>query len=531
MLLKRITNEVSSWRSVRRGLASKNNIDLQVVFQQKVASSAISHDERQYRLLKLLTKVNTNVCDYTPEPRRQQLATSTPVLVDQTTSIDAKDAISTSSHKTADETITLVPEPPPRVKGVYIYGHVGVGKTMVMDIFFTHCPIEKKRRVHFHKFMLEIHQRIHNYKQQLLQQYGRDVNINLSSERDAIVQVAHDVADNTRLLCFDEFQVTDICDAMMLSKFFGVLWERGTVLVATSNRPPTDLYNDGLNRKYFLPFIERLTKECILYDMNTAIDYRLKNLALENAYYTPVNDNTTKRLWNDFLAASNADPTAETMVVEIPVMMGRTVAVTVAGSSSGNSSSSSSSSSTNSSNNRRSRVCWVDFKYLCEGDRGASDYQAVCQSFDEIYLSGIPRLSVIKHDRARRFITLIDEIYDAGIRLHWTAETEPSSLFREVTASEVKEKNLGTDHGWSTQSTRNVDMTYITTAGSPRPAISTSCVIGAVETTYRGHSADAAEDQLKLLEGELSSVQELKFAFRRAASRMTEMSGTEYANR
>ena len=165
-------------------------------------------------------------------------------------------------------------QPPPRLKGMYIYGHVGVGKTMAMDVFYDHCPLAAKRRVHFHKFMLEIHQRIHAYKQRLLQQYGREVHINLSSERDAIAAVAHDIADECRLLCFDEFQVTDICDAMMLAKFFGVLWERGTVLVATSNRPPTDLYKDGLNRSYFLPFIDRLQDECVVWDMGTSEDYR-----------------------------------------------------------------------------------------------------------------------------------------------------------------------------------------------------------------------------------------------------------------
>ena len=246
--------------------------DLRAVYKARVDAGHLRHDERQFRLIKVLNKLSTYVCEYTPPPSSRP---PLPVVGAPTTPVPESPPVAAEPSSQPPETPPPPPPPPPpRLKGMYIYGQVGVGKTMAMDVFYTHCPLASKRRVHFHKFMLEIHQRIHAYKQRLLLQYGREVHINLSSERDAIAAVAHDVADECRLLCFDEFQVTDICDAMMLAKFFGVLWERGTVLVATSNRPPTDLYKDGLNRSYFLPFIDRLQEECVVWDMGTGEDYR-----------------------------------------------------------------------------------------------------------------------------------------------------------------------------------------------------------------------------------------------------------------
>lgn len=513
---------------IKRSLSNAvNKVDLRVIYAAQIESGKLRHDDRQARLVKLLNKLNTYIFDYEPPSR----AASLPVRPTPSTAVAPVPSSSTKPvaggstlAQEGDHDESIAPAPPRRLKGIYIYGHVGVGKSMVMDLFYNHCPILEKRRVHFHKFMLEIHQRIHWYKKKLLAEHGRDVHINLSSERDAIAAVAHDVADECRLLCFDEFQVTDICDAMILTKFFGVLWERGTVLVATSNRPPEDLYKDGLNRRYFLPFIDRLADECMVWDMEASHDYRQQNVALDCAYYTPVDEATTKLLWDDFVLSGEGQP----VVVDIPVMMGRTVAVTVCGNSRTGLGTVSGSSGGFSSDSTRHRACWVGFKYLCEGDRFASDYKAICEHFDEVFLCGVPKLSVLHHDKARRFITLIDEIYDAGVRLHFTAEGAPDELFREVSSVETgKKKHLGTDHGW-TDGVHVVDSTgvYVPPMRT-RPAIATSCVIGAVNETYRS-GVDAAEDQLKLLEGELSSVQELRFAFKRAASRLVEMTGQEY---
>lgn len=188
-------------------------------------------------------------------------------------------------------------------------------------------------------------------------------------------------------------------------------------------------------------------------------------------------------------------------------MMGRTVKVTV--------------------NQKSSGACYVDFKYLCETDRGASDYHAICKHFDTVFLHGIPQLSVLEHDRARRFITLIDEVYDAGIHLVWSAEMEPNMMFRELTPVEIivekKEgKAFGTDHGWGKDSNKVEKKS----GNSWLDQNSKNDTYAAVSHIYQG--VDASNDELKLLEGELSSVQELKFAFKRAASRLTEMAGSEY---
>jgi len=319
------------------------------------------------------------------------------------------------------------------LRGLYLYGSVGTGKTFLMDLFFENVNISSKRRVHFHKFMLEIHQRIHRFKQDILQQHGRDVNINTSSERDAIVQVARQIAAEAQLLCFDEFQVTDICDAMILSKFFGELWARGTVLVATSNRPPSDLYKDGLNRSYFLPFIRRLEELCVVKHIASTRDYRQDAVQHEDTYFMPLGAAATDKLIAAFWGDIERRGSKPSQGIRVPVMMNRVFTVPVG--------------------DLKTRICYVDFARLCEEDRGAADYQALCRAFDTIYLDGVPALNILKHDNARRFITFVDEVYDANVRLRWTAACTPHELFRELTTVEVQGKGkvsgaFGTDHAW-----------------------------------------------------------------------------------
>lgn len=224
---------------------------------------------------------------------------------------------------------------------------------MLMDIFYNSCSIKKKRRVHFHKFMLEIHKRIHDFKQDLLRRHGRDVHLNLSSERDAIVQVARKISEEAKLLCFDEFQVTDICDAMILKKFMSELWDCGTVLIATSNRPPSDLYKDGINRMYFMPFIRRLEEECVVCDIQSLKDYRLDaKMNPTPAFYTPLSSESTAQLLEQYLLDGGQYPM---QAFSIPVMMGRKFLVD--------------------GGSLKKRVCWIEFKRLCEDDVGAADYQ------------------------------------------------------------------------------------------------------------------------------------------------------------
>lgn len=298
---------------------------------------------------------------------------------------------------------------------------------MLMDMFYSTINIEKKRRVHFHKFMLEVHQHIHQYKQYLLQTYGRDTNINLSSDRDPIKYAAEMIRKDSYLLCFDEFQVTDIADAIIMTKLFNNLWSNGTVLMATSNRPPKDLYLGGLNRSYFLPFIDELNHRCIIRHLDSDVDYRSQKDPLPNTYFTPLGAASTSKLRHLF----ETDPRysdRESTVIEIPVLMGRKLQV-----------------------ESRGDTCWVTFQHLCCNNLGASDYSALAKHMNVIYLDGIPCLSVLEHDVARRFITLIDEIYDAGKRLIWTSEKSPNQLFQYLTPNRLTSVslNLGTDHSWS----------------------------------------------------------------------------------
>jgi predicted ATPase len=239
----------------------------------------------------------------------------------------------------------------------------------MMDMFFQTSQEPKKKRVHFHKFMLDVHKLIHEYKQGLLRDYGRQRNINLSPERDPVIHAARKINEEAKLLCFDEFQVTDIADALIMTKLFNELWMRGTILLATSNRPPSDLYLGGINREYFLPFIEEVQRRCIVRNLQSQVDYRqVMSTLAEDAYYTPLCPASTEKLTTQFRKQSGG----EGKVVSVPVMMGRELSVLA-----------------------RGRICFVTFSEICEGNKGAADYSALAQHMDVIYMDGIPQLSVL----------------------------------------------------------------------------------------------------------------------------------------
>ena len=477
-------------------------------YKALVSQGKLMFDEKQWGVLKYLNRLNEHLSE------SKKSTDDVDVIVYPGISSDASQA-----------------------RGVYIYGEVGTGKSFLMDLFFAHCKLgaSEKRRVHFHAFMLEVHQRVFLYKQDLLRKHGRDVNINLSSERDAIANVAHAISQEARLLCFDEFQVTDVADAMIIAKLFSVLWKNGTVLVATSNRPPEDLYKDGLNRSYFLPFIHDLQRLTIVRDMGSSVDYRQSNAPLANSFFTPANDQTKDKLWLEFLRWGGGDR-GVTDNAQVPVMMGRKLTVQHARPSVG--------------------ACFVSFASLCEADLGASDYRALASNYKAVFLHGVPQLSVLEHDKARRFITLVDCLYDAGRILVWSADEPPASLFKFLSPDDKENlKPLGTDHRWSGAAgdvggwryTTAVDHSKfgakISMSATPRvvPRVDT----GVTSTRHRagtvraaggagagaGVGVDAAQEELKLLEGELSSVQELAFAFRRAASRLVEMAGGAWRGR
>jgi cell division protein ZapE len=283
----------------------------------------------------------------------------------------------------------LISRPDAAPQGLYLYGAVGRGKSMLMDLFFAATPMAKKRRVHFHAFMLEVHDRI--FRQ------GKLV------EGDSIAPVAKAIAAETTLLCFDEFQVTDIADAMILGRLFKKLFERGVVVVATSNRPPDDLYLDGLQRERFLPFIELLNEKLDVLELVGGRDYRRARLAGHPVYHCPLDDAARDALEEAFASLTDGAP-GEALTLTVK---GRVLTVPRAAKN----------------------VAWFTFAALCEQPLGAVDYLALAEHFHTFILEGIPALGPERRNEAARFNTLIDTLYEAHANLVASAEVPPEKLY------------------------------------------------------------------------------------------------------
>ncbi len=282
-----------------------------------------------------------------------------------------------------------------KADGLYIHGAVGRGKSMLMDLLFEQAPVARKRRSHFNDFMADAHERI--------AQQRRDFSEGRSKEADPIGPVGRALAAEAELLCFDEFTVTDIADAMILGRLFAVLFERGTVLVATSNVDPDDLYRDGLNRSLFLPFIDLLKRHCDVFRLEARTDFRLEKLARGQAYLTPIGPNTHAAMLSIWEAA-NEGVRAEPVVLKLK---GRTLAPLRSGG----------------------RNAWFSFDQLCREPRGATDFLAIANRFDVVFLEGVPVMTASMRNEAKRFILLIDTLYDASVRLIVSAEKPAEQLY------------------------------------------------------------------------------------------------------
>jgi cell division protein ZapE len=284
--------------------------------------------------------------------------------------------------------------PPP--KGLYIWGSVGRGKTMLMDLFFEAVEVEDKRRVHFHAFMADAHRRIFDWRQ--LKKASK------VKGDDPIPPIADDLANDAGLLCFDEFAVTDIADAMILGRLFQALWARKVVVVATSNVDPVDLYKDGLNRALFLPFISMIRANMEVVKLDARTDFRLEKLGGLPVYLTPADDASHAALTRTFKALTGVEKGTP---IRLP-LLGREILVPQAAA----------------------HVARFDYADLCKQPLGAADFLAIAESFHTLVIDNIPVLRSEDRNEAKRFITLIDALYDQRVKLLASAAAEPQELYR-----------------------------------------------------------------------------------------------------
>ena len=278
-------------------------------------------------------------------------------------------------------------KPPKAVRGLYIWGGVGRGKTFLMDLFFETLAIETKKRIHFHRMMKDVHERL----------------AALGEQEDPLDQVAADIAGNTRVLCFDEFYVSDIADAMILARLLRGLFERGVTLVATSNTPPAELYKDGLQRSRFLPAIDLIRSHTHVVEMDGDTDFRLRLLQQAGTYLTPDNQDAQSRL-DHLFDASASSQIADASQLDIN---GRDIRT------------------------RRSAkgIVWFDFEEICDGPRSQADYIEIARWYPEVIVSGVPVFDSTLEDQARRFIALVDEFYDRRVKLIVSAASDAERLY------------------------------------------------------------------------------------------------------
>ena len=281
----------------------------------------------------------------------------------------------------------LFQQPSPRMRGIYLYGSVGRGKTLLMDLFFHCLPFEKKKRQHFHRFMASIHNRL-----------GA-----LRDTENPLDTIADQIAAECRIICFDEFAVSDIADAMILGNLFSALFERGVTLAATSNIAPQDLYQDGLQRQRFLPAIEAIKANTVVIELEGDRDYRLRLLEGASVYLAPANEATEVRLAESFAAIAPDEGQAEGSME----IRGRPIEFL----------------------RRSDGVIWLKFDAICDGPRSQDDYIELAREFQTVLVSSVPQLTSDLENQARRFIALIDEFYDRRVKLILSAAVPLDELY------------------------------------------------------------------------------------------------------
>ena len=383
--------------------------------------------------------------------------------------------------------------PPPR--SIYIHGPVGVGKSFLMDLFYASVNVPDdsrcnndshkqakitKRRVHFHEFMLDVHHRIFVYKKK-------------HPRGDAIPIIAQQLAQEAQLLCFDEFQVTDVADAMILKRLFLLLLDWNVVVVATSNRSPDDLYKGGINRSLFLPFIDMLKHTFDIISMEGSTkDYRLETRADGQSYFWSNKDLHAYNNSNNNMQAQLEEifggTASRTEAEVIQVRFGRTVQVT----------------------RLNDRCAWFDFSELCYQPLGAADYLSLCDRFPVLIVDSVPQLDANHLNEARRFVTLIDACYESRTRLVLAAQVPLDKLFVDFEAQ--------------VESTDGDEELFVSEKGGNSSSFATTMI----RTKKGEHFEWSATGLIGVSLAQLSSANDLAFSFRRAASRLVEMGGKEW---
>ena len=297
-------------------------------------------------------------------------------------------------------------------RGLYLWGGVGRGKSMLMDLFFAQVQVSSKQRVHFHAFMLGIHEAIHAYR--TLPAAARRDRFGGDGGDDPIPPVAAEVARKAQLLCFDEMQVSDVADAMILGRLFTALFAAGVTVVTTSNRPPADLYKDGLNRALFLPFIALLEQRLDILPLNGPVDYRMERLAGVKVYHCPADAAATAALSDAFFRLTDfpVEDRAHVPSEQIDVQ-GRSLFVPKA----------------------LKGVAVFSFNRLCRQPLGAADYLAIAQRFHTVFVVGIPQMGPEQRNEAKRFVTLVDALYEHRVKLLCSAQVPPADLYVQGTGA------------------------------------------------------------------------------------------------
>jgi len=362
------------------------------IYKRLITDELISYDTKQNAVLTYFDKLCVNLENYSTQPEPPQTSFWSKIF--------KKDPVKL----------------PVKNRGLYIHGNVGTGKTMLMDMFFYCVHTDLKKRVHFNSFMLDVHSRIHRVKQEATAQLEAGTKL---KKFDPIAPVALEISRNFVLLCLDEFQVTDIADAMILKRLFQELFKHGVVLVATSNRKPNDLYVGGIARSNFVPFIPVLEKYCTVIDLDSDLDHRLRNAPSDSQSYFITSDPETESKVSALFTSYAADyagvqpdqvvPSSKTLRI-----LGRNLVM----------------------NKVFGRVAFCTFGELCEQALGAIDYIEIAKEFDVVFIENIPQLTIFTKSFARRLITMIDIFYDAKVGFIMTAETDMDKLFRTATDEE-----------------------------------------------------------------------------------------------